>query len=188
MRACMVAGSHSNLIDTIGQVRDHSELRKALVLQLISPDYQILGDPPSMESCSRDCFSPMTRFPIASIMEICKSVVSAAAHLHSVGISHGDLYAHNTLVTAQGHALLGDFGAATVYGTNHGNKQDIERLEVRAFGHLLQDLVTRVATQDAGNPAVGQLKNLHVQCVQTRPQLRPDFTAIKAQLSSMQFG
>ena len=41
----------------------------------------------------------------------------AGAHLHSVGLSHGDLYAHNILVHPQsGDAKLADFGAAFYYG------------------------------------------------------------------------
>ena len=78
------------------------------------------------------------------VARILLSVAEAAAHLHSLGISHGDLYAHNTLFNSDGHALLGDFGAATCYTLMQTRKDLIERLEVRAFGKSSLNIVTRL--------------------------------------------
>ena len=69
-------------------------------------------------------------------------VASAVAHLHARGVVHGDLYAHNTMVDGQGDALLGDFGAAAVYDPARSPlAARLQRLEVRALGLLVQELV-----------------------------------------------
>jgi hypothetical protein len=62
---------------------------------------------------------------------------------------HGDLYAHNTLLGPDGHALIGDFGAASfVDVADRKTAEALERLEVRAYGCLLEELLERV--EDAG--------------------------------------
>ncbi len=44
-------------------------------------------------------------------LKICTGVASALAHLHGMGVCHGDVYAHNILVDEDHHAVLCDFGA-----------------------------------------------------------------------------
>jgi hypothetical protein len=61
---------------------------------------------------------------------------------------HGDLYAHNILHGGQGQALMGDFGAASFYATGDQTLADaLQRLEVRAFGCLLEELLDRCDAQ-----------------------------------------
>ena len=73
---------------------------------------------------------------------VVQGVASLGAHLHARGVSHGDLYAHNTRVDAQGHALVGDFGAASVLaGLDDEVRAGVERMEVRALGALVDDLL-----------------------------------------------
>jgi len=70
--------------------------------------------------------------------------------LHSRGLTHGDLYAHNTLIGDDGHAVLGDFGAAAFYDQNNlAVAQALEQIEVRAFGCLFEELLERV-DRDSG--------------------------------------
>ncbi|HEY9735524.1 MAG TPA: lipopolysaccharide kinase InaA family protein, partial [Trichocoleus sp.] len=114
--------------------------------------------------------------------------------LHSRGILHGDLYAHNILVNDQGHSFLGDFGAASFY--NPADKvlgQSLERLEVRAFGCLLEDLLdhcpalapTLEASQQA---AIQPLRHLQQMCMSPDLSLRPSLTAIGATLAEVAQG
>lgn len=182
LRACIAAGSHNNLIDTIGQVLDHHELKQVLVLQLIPADYHILGAPPSFDTCSRDCFPADTNFEKAFIFNTLLCIASAANHLHSSGISHGDLYAHNILVTNSGKALLGDFGAATIYQPGHSKSSEIQRLEVLAFGHLVEDLITHAEASFKSSEEMNSLRVLHDQCVLAGVNQRPTFTNILTQL------
>ena len=73
-------------------------------------------------------------------------MASLVRHLHARGVSHGDLYAHNTRIDDAGHALVGDFGAANVLeGLDTDLRAGVERTEVRSFGALLDDLLIRGA-------------------------------------------
>lgn len=185
MRACLAAGSHPNIIDTIGRIQDHPSFRQALVLQLVPVEFRILGGSPSLQSCSRDCFPESAKFSISTIYRVLVCMASAAAHLHSAGISHGDLYAHNTLYTDAGRAMLGDFGAATIYGADHDDKHEIEKLEVRAYGHLIEDLVDHIEPQGRDCICTERLRKLHIDCTQSTPAKRPRFVSIQEQLSSI---
>mmetsp|Transcript_58451 Transcript_58451/g.132357 ORF Transcript_58451/g.132357 Transcript_58451/m.132357 type:complete len:684 (+) Transcript_58451:73-2124(+) len=112
--------------------------------------YEPLGGPPSLSSVTRDVYpgdDPLPkvgkgrtpRFGLGEVCGVLESVGWAAAALHSLGISHSDLYAHNTLlrpgaiarrpppplpggkpsgeVTKEGDgwAVLSDLGAAWFY-------------------------------------------------------------------------
>jgi len=87
-----------------------------LVLDLISPDFKILGNPPSFDTVTRDTYPADKRLGLSRILTIAKGIAAICAHLHSKCISHGDLYAHNILVReTDGMPLLSDFGAASFY-------------------------------------------------------------------------
>jgi serine/threonine protein kinase len=76
-----------------------------------------------------------------------------ARHLHAQGINHGDLYAHNILHCGEGRAVLGDFGAASFHPPGDpGAAEALQRIEVRAFGCLLEELVERGADGPEGGP------------------------------------
>jgi hypothetical protein len=181
MNACITAGQHPNLIDPIGKIHGHPE-KKGLVLQLIPPHYTNLGGPPTLESCTRDSFPPDTVFSAEQCRPILYGIASAAKHIHERGIAHGDLYAHNTLIDKSGHALLGDFGAATIYG-NSDRKEEIEKMEVLAFGHMIEDLLglveRRICEEDVFNEkdgyAIEGLNALHYRCTNPIVRERPGF-------------
>lgn len=50
------------------------------------------------------------RFPLPLLLRIMTGVAEALEHCHSRHIAHGDVYAHNVLVDAEGKATLCDFG------------------------------------------------------------------------------
>jgi Protein tyrosine and serine/threonine kinase/Leucine rich repeat len=188
MQACVAAGPHSNLVNVLGKVENHPEKKAGLVLSLIPPDYQNLGGPPNLDTCTRDTYAPDTTFSLPSVVRIAIGIAKAAAHLHGQGIMHGDLYAHNILVNDGGESLLGDFGAASVYKSfDVARGQGLERIEVRAFGCLLEDLLDRCNGEDlmASLGVIGQLRQLQNDCMQPMPALRPLFVMICARLGSL---
>ncbi|KAK0115648.1 hypothetical protein ONS95_000082 [Cadophora gregata] len=141
MNACIVAGQHPNLIDPIGKIHGYPDEKRGLVLELIPPHYTNLGLPPTLDSCTRDSYHPDTVLSVEKCKSILLGIASAAMHLHERGVAHGDLYAHNILIDKTGHALLGDFGAATIYSRESEHAEMLERMEVLAFGHLIEDLL-----------------------------------------------
>jgi Protein tyrosine and serine/threonine kinase/Leucine Rich repeats (2 copies) len=173
MQACVAAGSHPNLVGVLGQIVDHPEGRSGLVLPLLETGFEVLGNPPSFESCTRDTFADDRQFDLAFILRVAQGIAAAAAHLHDRGIMHGDLYAHNILVNAAGDAVLSDFGAASFYQVGSA----IEGLEVRAFGCLLEDLLDRCSTDDAPE-FIQNLRALQQRCLQPTTSSRPRFHEI----------
>ncbi|QSZ29601.1 hypothetical protein DSL72_004117 [Monilinia vaccinii-corymbosi] len=192
MNACIAAGRHPNLINPIGKIHGHPE-KKGLVLELIPPHYTNLGLPPTLDSCTRDVFPPETVFSIDKCRAILISIASASMHLHGRGITHGDLYAHNILIDDAGHALLGDFGAATIYQKGYEHSEEIEKMEVFAFGHLIEDMLGLVARNVVADEdvsvwdekegyAIEELNQLHYKCTNPIVLDRPLFSEIWREL------
>ena len=119
LATCLAVGRHPNLVPLKGKIVNHSEGKEGIVLELIPPTYKVLGNPPSFESCTRDVFTEDFKLSSEQKERILSGVKSAMDHLHSKGILHGDLYAHNTLFNEEGHAFFGDFGAATFFDIHH---------------------------------------------------------------------
>ncbi|KAK5659073.1 hypothetical protein OQA88_1162 [Cercophora sp. LCS_1] len=80
-------------------------------------------------------------------MKILMCIAGGLAALHKDGILHGAVTADNVLVSKEmEHAVLGDFGAATMYGNKGGGQ--VEKFDVRAYGKLLE----RVRAMIGDNP------------------------------------
>ncbi len=159
------------------------------MFSFIPPDYKNLGQPPDFDTCTRDTYSASASFSLPVILRITKGVASAAAHLHALGIMHGDLYAHNILVDETGHSLLGDFGAASFYDKSDGvSGQALEKLEVRAFGCLLEDMLDRCTLEKSSKHSWGveSLRCLQQECLNPVLSQRPRFTEIGERLTSVE--
>ncbi|MCF5910805.1 leucine-rich repeat-containing serine/threonine-protein kinase [Aeromonas veronii] len=184
--ASLAAGTHPNLIKVIGKVADHPSGIPALVMELIDPAFANLAGPPSLDSCTRDVYPEGLRLSVPDALAMAHGIASVAGHLHRAGIMHGDLYGHNILFTrgsdAAARALLGDFGAASLYDRcDRERAMGLERLEVRAFGCLLEELLAHCDTQDSTLDGLHQLK---AACLSELPAERPDFTYIERQLAA----
>jgi hypothetical protein len=179
MAACISAGTHPHLIAVKGKIAEHPAGAEGLVLELIDPAFRNLGGPPSLASCTRDVYAPGTVYSLRAALRIALGIAAAAAHLHVQGIMHGDLYAHNILYTEAGEALLGDFGAACFFDpADLGRAQALQRLEVRAFGCLLEDLLTH-CPEAAAMPAVHHAwQQLLHRCMQPEVAARPLFAEV----------
>jgi hypothetical protein len=179
MAACINAGEHRNLIPVLGKVQAHPQGADALVLTLIDPEFRNLAGPPSLDSCTRDIYAEDVRFTLSSALSMAYGIASAACHLHEKGIMHGDLYAHNILHCGEGRALLGDFGAASFYSAQWPHAQALQRLEVRAYGCLLEELLDRC---DFVDPSLIELNN---RCLSENVDDRPLFSEIVSALSTL---
>ena len=159
-------------------------------------------------------------------------ICSICRHLHSKGISHGDLYGHNILVNRLQSigsvgsvgsemlpALLGDMGAASFYTVpsspvcdddgdvcgdsgivpeNRAGTHNIQLIEVRAFGCLIEELLdhcmtdTSTPTSNSHGEAVTvyetQLSGLRVlqyKCMDKILVDRPSFDDIYKELNNI---
>ncbi len=190
MQACIEAGEHENLTTLHAKLSAHPEGKEGLLLSLIPPRYINLGNPPNFETCTRDTYSEHASFSFLHIVRIVSDIASASAHLHHKNIMHGDLYAHNILIDETADALLGDFGAATLYeNISELENEAFERLEIRAFGCLLEDLLERCIVEDANaNPKeVMLLKQLQEKCMVEAVYQRPLFMEVMKELGKITF-
>jgi hypothetical protein len=187
--ACIAAGSHPNLIGIAGRVSGHPEDAKGLVMSLIAPEFKNLAGPPSLASCTRDVYRDDgpddTRFPLGVALAMAKGIAAAAAQLHGRGIMHGDLYAHNILWNGQGDCLLGDFGAASFVPYRDARAQTLQRIEVRAYACLLEELLERCEPAPGSQAVVDRLWELQRQCASESVGERPLFAEIGRRLAEL---
>ncbi len=172
MNAYMSVGEHPHLIKVLSKLQGDERL--GLVLEYIPNAYRNLGLPPDFETCTRDTFEEGTLLTPEEVLEVARAIASAAAHLHARGLMHGDLYAHNILINDEGHCYLGDFGAATFY---EPHRKEFERIEVRAFGCLLEDLLSLCSIKEGA--IYNALETLRQQCMLEETALRPFFSEMR---------
>lgn len=178
----------------LGRLSEAPTSQLGLVLPLLDTSrsaYQILGNPPSFETITRDTFPAGTSFCTRFVLSVLRGIASAGDHLHSAGsrgrgIIHGDLYAHNILVHSETlHPLLTDLGAAsfkTAFGATESLR--LEQIEVRAFGCLIDDLLAHWDDQDG---VVVDLKEklfqLRDNCWNVQVAQRPTFRDLSVALA-----
>ena len=153
-----------------------------------------LAEKPNAASVLRCRWALDARFPVPYVLRVGQQVAAALEHLHAKGIKHGDVYAHNIVADPDGYrATLLDYGASFIYRGSQGQGQveveeqpqqqqqqavavvDFERLEVRAFGLLLADLVARCAEPGAH---AHFLEKLVAQCLAPAVAARPTFAEL----------
>lgn len=156
--ACLAVGSHNNLVQPLAKVVE--EDCSALVMELIPAHYTNLGQPPSLVSCTRDTFAEEQQFSIDKIARIIEQVERLVVHFCEKKVSHGDLYAHNTLINEEGHVLFGDFGAASKYANLSARQQrGIERIERRALGFFIDDMLSLCTETDRSSELYKSLQS-----------------------------
>lgn len=185
LAACMAASGHPHLIPVLGQVRGHPTERNGCVMALIDPAYGNLAGPPNLDSCTRDTYPEPQRFTPQALLAIAHGIASAARHLHRHGVLHGDLYGHNILHREDGDSLLGDFGAAALFSPDAPLALPLQRLEIRAYGILLQELAARCDAPPAFGPILAQLLELAAACRQPDVVARPLFEHVEHLLHSL---
>ena len=183
---CIAAGVHPGLIPVAGKISGHPEGTLGLVMSLIAPSFVNLASPPSLESCTRDIYAAETRFSLSSALNIALGIAAVAEHLHSRGVIHGDLYAHNILWDKQGNCLLGDFGAASFIPKQDAHLATaLQRIEVRAFACLLEELIDRCDASHETQHIVDALRVLQRCCDLPEVEARPLFDEIRHTLESL---
>ena len=179
MASSIAVGKHRNLINVFGKIDNHPDGKTGVVMELVDPSFLSLAGPPSLESCTRDIYSANCNFNLDRILCIAYGVASAARHIHVQGIMHGDLYGHNILLDEQDKVLIGDFGAASFYPVaDKALASKLERLEVRAFGCLLEELLDLSSINPEYQQVIDLLGNLKINCLSEKIENRPLFDEI----------
>jgi Protein tyrosine and serine/threonine kinase/Leucine rich repeat len=183
MAASIAVGLHPHIVGVMGKISHHPNetmgLNMGLVMPLITGNYTNLAQPPSLESCTRDVYVDnveKTAFGLSHFYNLAFGIARAAEHLHASGILHGDLYAHNILHDSKGHGFLGDFGAASFLPIqDKDTSQALQRIEVRAFGILLGELLALCSesADDVEQAIKSKFVALQRRCTQAHVPERP---------------
>ena len=151
-----------------------------------------LAEKPNASSVLRCRWEGGKTYPLRFLLSVGARVAGALQHLHALGVMHGDVYAHNVVATPDGaRATLLDYGASFRYALNGGNGEggvDFERLEVRALGLLLADLLARcpeaAEAEESGEGAVViAVRELVARCLAPQVAARPTFAEVVRALS-----
>lgn len=188
LHASLNVGRHPNLVEVTAHINDAGQ--SGLVMNLIPEHFINLGQPPSLQSCTRDQFTEGYQLNLSEVLKISLAMADTLQHLHNKQISHGDLYAHNILIDHQANVLFGDFGAASDFSVLPTSQQQLIKItEIRAFGYLLEDLLSLINTNETAIKITASqmqpLIDLKNTCIQCKPDSSLQFTEIKAQLTSL---
>ncbi len=187
LHCCLSAGHHPNLIKVLAQISEPDHL--GLVMELIPAYFYNLGLPPSLVTCTRDTFSDGMDISLEHIVKVMRSMAAALSHLHQNKVSHGDIYAHNTMIDIEGNMLFGDFGAATDLSLLSSRQANMmQSIEVRAFGNMLDDLLGQQIElgKSSASDCFKALSVLSQQCLEHNSVLRPRFDQIYQQLKALE--
>lgn len=175
-------------------VRVHGVFKEPLgmAMELLEGAVQA-ASPPSFDTCTRDLLPKQggkgPTYTAASALIVARAVAQACAYLRTKGVLHGDVYLHNTLVVIKddvkvgasvNDARLSDFGAAAV--CEEPLLSGLEKLEVRTYGWLLQDLLESLAPpipDDGALPSeVVIMKDLRARCGAESAEEVPTFRQV----------
>jgi len=150
LAAGWAAGRHAHLLTPLAPVTGHPDGKLAMALPLLPGSLQPLAQPPSFASCTRDVYPDGSRFHPPAAQRMLAHIASAVAHLHTHGVLHGDLYAHNILWNPHtGDCMLSDLGAALLtHGLEPQQARRLQQLELRALRCLEQEVLSRCAAPD----------------------------------------
>lgn len=172
-------GHHDHLMDVLARVTGQPEGKDVLMLELISSSFFNLGLPPTLETCTRDTYPEGYMLSLQKGIKILMGMASAAVHMHERGIMHGDFYAHNIMINEDGDSILGDFGGASYYEPKELEiRAGLERLEVRAFGCLIEEILLLSSDDSSDLEQKATLTQLKDACLNEVTSQRPLFDAI----------
>ncbi|PKG73896.1 protein kinase [Shewanella sp. Choline-02u-19] len=186
LACCLQSGTHHNLIKVVAQINQADQL--GLVMELIPSSFANLGLPPSLDTCTRDTFVNGEELGLQQVLLVLTQMADTMTHLHQNGVSHGDVYAHNTMINLEGSMLFGDFGASSNLNLlPELQKEAMESIEIRALGCLIDDLVeNRLQPRAEQLDLVAGLKQMSEDCLQMDLALRPRFSDMLASLNALQ--
>jgi len=158
-----------------------------VIMELLPRGVRDLAKPPTIVEMTRDRYRDAEQFSPRFATTVLAELGRALTYLHAKKVAHGDVYAHNTLVDAETNAVkLGDLGAAFCYGGFflEGDAALLfEKIEVRAFGILMEELNARLSNRKATvHRPLGLLAR---DCLQPDVRNRPTFKDIQPRLDAL---
>jgi Leucine-rich repeat (LRR) protein/predicted Ser/Thr protein kinase len=177
--ACALSDKH--LIKVLARIAEPL----GIIMEYV--DGKPMAEKPNSESLLRCRWEQGVSFSLEFVLNVASGLASALEAMHSKGVIHGDVYAHNVLADAEGKVVLCDYGAA--FYCPRAAALAYEGHECRAFGLLLRDLLTRMDIGFEGMEAAldvqKQLLLMVQQCTTGLPAERPRMSIISRRLTSL---
>ncbi|CAE8586968.1 unnamed protein product, partial [Polarella glacialis] len=180
----------------VGVLGCFEEPKPGMVLELLQGAIAA-GGAPNFDTVTRDATPSQggtgPLLTATAALKVAKAVALACEYLHAHGMIHGDVYLHNTLVVPEGEVIQGkaidvsdvrlsDFGAAAVVEGETG--ACLQRLEVRSYGWLLQDLIDMLR-ESSPDTDVDGLSGLRQLCSCADVSKLPSFSEIAQKISAL---
>lgn len=196
--------NYPKAISAIGVIPSEGDdgVYKGMVMNLIKGTYP-MGKVPNFDTVTRDegPAAHSANLKREKVILAVWNIASVLDYIHSIGVSHSDVYLHNVLRDGEFVARLSDWGASFVYNRGDADSAAMfEHIEVLAFGRLVQNLFDwhfNIAVPDSTEPTVnawkprrekmdeGPFKELIASILQPDQSSRPTFHVIKETLESI---
>ena len=177
LNATLAAGNHDGLVPIRARLKDDD--LDGLIMPVIPGDFSALGNPPTFDTCTRDHYPDDFRISADKALRIARQQAGIMLHLRERNIAHNDFYPHNILTNPEGESLLTDFGAAANYASLPDHQRHaLERIEARAFGCLVDDLINGLSQDDLNSSTGAKLIRLRDQLFNETVSSRPGFSDI----------
>eukprot|EP00793_Prasinoderma_coloniale_P003222 PRCOL_00005857-RA len=134
----------------LARVRADERGRQGLVLRLVE-GRPLAKKPLDSIKVLRCRYGQDETFTEAWAHRVASGVAAGASHMEARSIAHGDIYAHNVLVSDDGSATLIDLGAAFGYDSQTSAGAAVRAAETRALALLVCELAERVPPAQRGN-------------------------------------
>ena len=181
LKATLAAGNHDGLVSIRARLKD--DKLDGLIMPVIPDGFAVLGNPPNFNTCTRDHYPQDFRISADIALKIARRQTSIMLHLRERNLAHNDFYPHNILTNPEGDSLLTDFGAAANYASLPDHQRDaLERIEARAFGCLIDDLINGLSDDDQMSETGVMLTGLRDQLFDEDVSSRPRFAEITESL------
>ncbi|KAK4240074.1 leucine-rich repeat-containing protein 28 [Achaetomium macrosporum] len=195
MVAWLAAGAHENLMTVMGRIKGHPDedvdptFQGGIVTQRITSEYAPLSEYGRQDGPGPDQDGGgggnARRLSIRTALAMLTGLANVMTFLHARGIAHGHLIKERIIASADnGHAMLADFATATIYGRGPAGEyhESIEKIEVRAFGLLLGDVLEFAKCDEADAAVERELRRLYERCMDPEVEDRSTFDYVKFRL------
>lgn len=189
------SGMDHRVVGCIGLLddTDTDPPRKGVVMEPLPSNLEDLALPPTILEVTADRWTGTKTGAGSKSASFVKNVlmdsVRALRFLHQRRIAHGDFYAHNMKVdwdTGRVHLL--DFGASYYLGDHHYAAL-AEKLEVRAYGILVKEMMVLLDvnnnSKEKENALKDRLESLYEMCVHESVSSRPSFSAVEEYVKAL---
>lgn len=174
-------GTSNRIVGCIALLNRTNEGKQGVVMDKLPSNLRDFALPPTIIEVTKDRWDFKSKLSGKFVLNALRDVSTAMLYLHhTVGVAHGDLYAHNMKVDPNsGRTFLLDFGASYFTGPF---QTKTERLEVRAFGILVGELLELMVESETSLRE--KLTKLKQRCTDTKVTDRPSFDVILNEINS----